>query len=373
MWAENEPDVTELGCSVIRQAARRYDWPLVAEGVVTKADPGAAGWAIRDAVTQLRRCGADTIYPLDGSARLLAGTAKTCAIRIDEGLGASREHASFERRGDEWVVTDLQSTNGTRQDGEDRATFVLAPGMEIELGSAKLIAESPSSIMVAAFLRRLLGWAHSNLAEVDSALQTVRQMAHLRSALIVIGDGPLLGVARRLHRLVLGDARPFSIHGRRESGSDALDRARDGMLVLDAEHLPSDLKLVLATSRLPDRRVRLLVGAATEKLASHVAARVPSVGSFAIPPLSSREDEIDRLLLEYADDAAVALSAPGRGLRPHDLQWIRKPGIKNHDEADEVMTRVVAVRNWGVSGGASRLGLTHGALSKYFARRKIPT
>jgi hypothetical protein len=117
----------------------------------------------------------------------------------------------------------------------------------------------------------------------------------------------------------------------------------------------------------------LLVGAGTEKLASQVAARVPSVGSFEIPRLSTREDEIDRVLLEYADDAVAALSAPGQGLRPHDLQWIRKSDIKNHDEADEVMTRVVAVRNWGVSGGATRLGLTHGALSKYLARRKIPT
>lgn len=345
----------------------------MAEGVVTKADPGAAGWTIRDAVTQLRHRGTDVAFPLAGPPPLLAGTANTCAIRIDEELGASREHAAFERRGDEWLVTDLQSTNGTRQDGEDRASFALAPGMEIELGSAKLIAESPSSIMLSALLRRLLGWGHSDLADVDSALQAVRQMAHLRSALVVIGDGPLLGIARRLHRLVLGDARPFSVHGRRESGSTALDRARDGMLVLDAEHLPSDLTLVLAASRLPDQRVRLLVGAGTEKLASQVTARVPSVGSIVIPRMSTREGEMDRLLLEYAEDAVAALSAPVHGLRPHDLQWIRKSGIKTHDEADEVMTRVVAVRNWGVSGGASRLGLTHGALSKYLARRKIPT
>ncbi|MBL9017786.1 MAG: hypothetical protein JNL83_26605 [Myxococcales bacterium] len=75
------------------------------EGVITKADPGAAGWAIRDAVTQLRHRGTDVTFPLVGPPRLLAGTATACAIRIDEGLGASREHAAFERRGDEWLVT----------------------------------------------------------------------------------------------------------------------------------------------------------------------------------------------------------------------------------------------------------------------------
>ena len=53
------------------------------EGVVTKADPGASGWAIRDAVTQLRRRGAETIYPLAGPERLFAGTAKACAMGIE--------------------------------------------------------------------------------------------------------------------------------------------------------------------------------------------------------------------------------------------------------------------------------------------------
>ena len=69
----------------------------------------------------------------------------------------------------------------------------------------------------------------------------------------------------------------------------------------------------------------------------------------------------------------MSLGAPGNGLRPNDLSLIRAAGIDTHAEADEVMGHVVAVRNYGVKGGAARYGQTHGAFSKYLKRRKIPT
>lgn len=62
----------------------------------------------------------------------------------------------------------------------------------------------------------------------------------------------MIGTARRIHQLVLGEDRPLSVHTRRESGLVALDRARDGMLLLDAENLPTDLHRVPMSYRLPD-------------------------------------------------------------------------------------------------------------------------
>ncbi|MBL9019608.1 MAG: FHA domain-containing protein [Myxococcales bacterium] len=341
--------------------------------VRTKADPGAAGWRIRDPVTRLRWWGDDRSFDLSESRRLLVGTASECDLRLEVGASASRIHASLEKTNEGWTIADLGSKNGTRQDGEDRASFLLAPGMEVELGRARLVAESAEVVTLREFLRRLIGWGKDTMGEVDRAFQAVRQMAHLRASLLVLGDGPIVGIARRIHRLVLGAERPFSAHARGEIGGAAVERARDGMVVFDAQHLPADFAHVLATSRLPDWRVRLVMGATKGRAAARVAAKIAALATVTVPSLTKRREELDQVLLAYAHDAVASFGAPGTGLRPQDLSWVRASGVKDHHEADEVMSRVVAVRNWGVSGGAARLGLTHGALSKYFLRRKIPT
>lgn len=345
----------------------------MAQAVTTKADPGATGWAIRDPVTRLRHRGDDHSIVLEGSGRLHIGTASECAIRLAEGLSVSRQHACLERQGEEWIITDLDSTNGTRQDGEDRASFALAPAMEVELGRAKLIAESARSIALWELLRRWLGWSRDRLADVDSALHSVRQMGNLRAALLIVGDGPIAGTARRLYRVILDDDRPFSVHDPGETAAAAVERARDGMVVFDADELPPDFALALATCRLPDWRVRLVIGASSPKSAALISTKLRAVGTIEIPSFADRKDEIDQLLLAYAQDAARSLGAPTVALRPQDLSWVRAGSLKNLEEADEVMSRLVAVRNWGVTAGAARLGFTHGAFSKYFRRRKIPT
>lgn len=357
-----------------RAAARACEYDgLVTKGITTSADPGATGWSIRDPVVQLRIRGGDQSTPLAGPGPLLVGTSDECAVRLDDGLAVSRQHASLEQRDGAWALTDLGSTNGTRQDGEDRESFVLAPAMEVEFGRSTVVAESTRSIALRELLRRAMGWHPSKLVDVDSALQSVRQLGNLRAALLILGDGSMSGIARRIHHLILGDDRPFSAHSPKESGQAAVERARDGVVVFDVDTLPSDVAAALVTCRLPSWRVRLVLAARTAKSAVAVTSKLPSVMSMTLPPLAEREVEIDRLLLAYAADAATTLSAPATGLRPQDLGWVRAGGLKNLDEIDEVMTRLTAVRNWGVTGGAARLGLTHGALSKYFRRRKIPT
>jgi len=80
--------------------------------------------------------GQQTEFSLDGEA-FEVGRGKAVAIRIDEPL-VSRNHARIERRGDGWVVCDLDSTNFTRVNGQRvRSECVLADGDELSFGRAR--------------------------------------------------------------------------------------------------------------------------------------------------------------------------------------------------------------------------------------------
>lgn len=342
--------------------------------VATKADPAAGGWAMRDPVIRLRIFGTGRTFDLRRESRWVLGTSLECSIRLEDPHGrVSRTHAVLQRDGDDWSISDSNSTNGIRQDGEDRKSFLLAPGTEIELGGVKLIAESERSIQLHELLSRLVGWSPTRTIDVDRALRAVRDMANLRATLVLRGDGSLAGTAARIHRIVLDGDRPLSIHAPDEPGMKALARATDGSLYLDAERLPDDMQHVAVSLRLPDARVRLMVGANSEDAAATVASFCSRIATISIPSFSERDDEIDRLLEAYGTDAVNKLAAPAMALRPHDLRWIRESGIKTLAEAEDVMLRVVAMRNWGVTNGAERLGITHGALSRWARRRKIPT
>jgi hypothetical protein len=302
------------------------------------------------------------------------GAAPDCSIRLDDkSERVSRRHARLDHDAGTWVISDLGSTNGIRLDGEERKSFPVAPGVEIELGGVKLIAESQRSIELRELLSVFLGWSPSRLEDGDRALRAVRQMASLRTSLVLRGDGSLLGVVRRIHELILGDRCPLVVLEPGELGVPALARATGGLLYVDARSLPADIRLVVVSLRLSATRVRLILGANSIEAAAEVATLIPSVTTIWIPPLAERQDEIERILHSYGRDAVAKLRAPGTGLRPHDMKWIRESAIKTLEEAEEVMLRVVAVRNWGVTGGAERLGISHGALSRWMRRRKIPT
>ena len=64
----------------------------------------------------LRSQGEPVEFPLEGDA-FAVGRDGEAAIQIDEPL-VSRLHARLERRGDGWVVRDLDSTNFTRVNGQ---------------------------------------------------------------------------------------------------------------------------------------------------------------------------------------------------------------------------------------------------------------
>ncbi len=83
-----------------------------------------------------RSDGQRTEFPLDGEA-FEVGRGEQAVIRIDEPL-VSRCHARIERRGDGWVVSDLDSTNFTRVNGQRvRSECALADGDELSFGRAR--------------------------------------------------------------------------------------------------------------------------------------------------------------------------------------------------------------------------------------------
>jgi pSer/pThr/pTyr-binding forkhead associated (FHA) protein len=318
----------------------------------------------------------DLLDDLPSSDGWVLGSSPECSLHLDDPSGrVSRRHAVVSREGDIWTMTDLGSTNGIRVNREDRRMFQLAPGDEIELGGITLIAESRRSMALSLLLRRLLGWSGPEpWRRVDGAFREVREMAHSRTALILHGEGSLLGVAHRLHRLTLGD-RPFVALGPGDSMTDALEMAVGGMVFVEARHLPRDLGPLAARLREPAVSIRLVAGAANAAEPGALAAMLPRVATIAIPPLRERPDEMDALIEAYGRDAVEELGAPALGFRPRDVEWARlnSSWIATLDEIEDAARRLVAMRNFGVTAGAERLGITHGALSRWAKRRGIPT
>jgi hypothetical protein len=93
--------------------------------------------------------------------------------------------------------------------------------------------------------------------------------------------------------------------------------------------------------------------------------------TISIPPITEREDELARLLEAYGWDAVEELSASILGFQPRDLELIRASGVATFDEIEDVARRLVALRNWGVTVGSKRLGISPASLSRWACRRKI--
>jgi hypothetical protein len=72
--------------------------------------------------------------------RSLIGRDRTAEVRINES-SISRKHATLERRGAEWVITDNGSANGTFVDNVQVAEAVLRNGQTLRLGAASFRVE----------------------------------------------------------------------------------------------------------------------------------------------------------------------------------------------------------------------------------------
>lgn len=326
------------------------------------------GWAIDDAVIRLRRWGRRDGFDLPADAdSLLVGAANGCTLQIQDDVGSvSRQHAALTREAGIWTVKDLGSKNGSRLDGERRLSFALAPGVEIEFGNVKLVAESRGLMELQRFLARVLGFGDTRLAAIDEALRGIRDAAARRGTLLLCGAGSLVSTARRIHELALGTERPFVVADR-ATCRDAVKPATGGTLCLVGGAHPSDLMFAREIGA-----SALFICAATAAAAAEVVEHVHRGTLVEVPALELRNDDRERLILEYASDAVHALGVGSNGFREHELVWLRDVPLASLEDVEVLTMRLVAERVFGATHGAARLGITRRALSEYLRRRGIP-
>ena len=85
----------------------------------------------------------DRSYPLAAGTRLTVGRTKDCEVHVDD-IAVSRRHCALEADGDEVIVTDLESVNGTYLNERAICGARARPGDTIRVGSTLLeIVRSP--------------------------------------------------------------------------------------------------------------------------------------------------------------------------------------------------------------------------------------
>lgn len=345
------------------------------EGEFTRFDPMyLPSWYIDDMIVRLRLWGTEYVHPLPeplaSPGPLTLGSAASCEVRLHDKQGRlSREHAVLRADATGWEIRDLDSKNGLFVAGARTDRAMLQAGVKVQLGGLTLIAESLKFIRLRSLVARLLGWAPSRQAAVDEALQSLRSCATERSRLILIGSGDLAPVALRLHRLTLGPDAPFVGDG----GGDihaVVSAATSGTLCVAIRDRSRASELADAVNAVEAMtRPRLVMCASKASEVAGLEARPGQFAVVALPPLAARTDEIARVVHEAAGDIVKEIGAQSTGFTMHDLE--RLPTFKFTGMADleDTIRRVIAMRIWGVTAGAKKLGLKHSSLSTW-ARSK---
>jgi hypothetical protein len=333
-------------------------------------------------VLRLRERGtADRVYGLPvPPVACRMGTSSDLELQLHDPSGTvSREHAELVPievdNETAWKVHDLASKNGLCCDGEQLRACVLRPGLEVRLGSLRLIAESMELFGLLSFMRRCLGWAAERQEEVDQALQSLRDWAAQRTELVVVGDGDLEPVVRRWHRLVIGDV-PFT-WCKPVAGMDAdavVKAAVTGTLCVDTTERQAEALAVVERVHATEHVARpQLVLCTADSISATLKASLEKPAVIPMPPLASRANELMEILQEYAWETAQEHRLPGPGLQDQDLEQLAQWPYRSLAEVEDDVFRLVMLRTWGVRAGAARVKKRHGALQSWAAHRGLKT
>lgn len=349
-----------------------------------KTDLRVDAWGIDDEVVRLREWGTDRSYalPAEPGAELTIGSSEACSLQLADPTGRpSRQHVRLVREAARWIAHDPSGDDGVPLDGVRRQEAVLGPGSELEVGGVTLIADSPRLIALRGFLARILGWSSDRGDAVDLAVRSVRLAAIRRAALALCGDGDLVPIARGLHRFSQGSDRRFVLCDPRRrdtalsaaapnypTGMRALTAAAGGSICMWAKRLPSDFAEVTAALRDRGSRVQLIVCGPKPP-----DDRAPACPPIEVPPLSSRPDEIERVIDEYAGDAAAALGGAPVRFTQIDRDWVRLHSATSLPEIEKGTLRIVALREAGtIARAAALIGMAHASLGEWIGRRGLP-
>ena len=274
-----------------------------------------------------------------------------------------------------WEIQDLDSRNGLWVGGSRATKERLRAGVKIQLGGLTLVAESLKFIGLRSLVCRLLGWAPARQADVDEALQSLGDSAMQRTPLILIGAGDLAPVAARLHRITLGPSAPFLSYDGGDVSS-AIHAAIHGTLCVPirgrarASAIADAVHAVEITTR-----PRLVLCARKASDAAGLGAKPGQFAVIAMPPLSARTDETLRIVHEAAQDLVQEMGARSSGFTTHDLERLQAIKFDSMADLEFSLRRVIAMRIWGVTAGAKKLGLKHSSLSLWTRskNRKLST
>lgn len=349
---------------------------------VTNLDPtGGANWAVNDPVVRFREWGTERVHHLPGTAggSWMIGRSTSAWLQLDDMQRlVSRRHAELSREAAGWLLRDVGSTNGLWRDDEREESFQLVPGAEICVGPFRLIAESARLLEIRALLARLIGTHHFRRSDVDFALRSLREMATLKRPLLLCGDGDLGVVANQMHRAAVGTDRPFVLCdprrrrvastaralGNEPELSTAVETAGGGTLCLWVRNVPAGFDKIAQTLRDPGKRVRLMLFAERMDLVSSIAA-----ARIVLPALSTRLDELPRIVDEYASEAIERFGADTQGFTAEDRNLVVARRPTTLAIIAQATARIVAIRHFGgVTRAAPHLGLSHVALSRWIAR-----
>jgi hypothetical protein len=231
---------------------------------------------------------------------------------------------------------------------------------------------------VRGFVERLLGWQSDG--SVKLALDSLELALDRRADLVLCGAGDMVPIARSLHRRTFGIERPIVVCDPRRgdtpasprspanhaSGLAALTAAAGGSLCLRARRLPSDFEMLV--SRLRDATDVHLVVCTDERDVNHPFLVRPA--PICLPPLARRVADIDRVIAEYASDAATELAVSPSSFTIDDHRWVRDHAAASLAEIEAATLRRVALRtSRSVSRAAARLGMAPVSLMRWVDRR----
>lgn len=232
-----------------------------------------------------------------------------------------------------------------------------------------------------AFLARMLGWR--NEVAVELALQSVELAVAGDTALVLLGPGDVVPIARTIHWRVRERIQPFivadprrgdmpsSVRSPSSSGTvaAAFERARRGTLCLRLRRLPMDFRQISAQLRAA-HDVMLIFCAHPRVEADPLLTRPAPI---IVPPLAQRSAELDRIIAEYAADARLELRAPISSFTAADHAWVREHAAASLTEIEAATLRLITLRtSRNLSDAAARLGMAPASLCRWIGRRKLP-
>lgn len=318
------------------------------------------------------------------------GTASSNDLRlVDETV--SRHHCEIIVRGDEYVVRDLESTNGTFVDGVRIYEAILEPGMRLTLGDTQIVFTSTHTwVPVGQSDADHFGELYGASPIMRSVFALLEKVAHVSLTCLLVGEtgtGKELA-ARAIHSASSRAGRPFVIldcgainenlieaeifghergayTGAEKSRAGSFERAHNGTIFLDeigelplelqpkllrvlerkevtrlgsGEPIEVDVRVIAATHR--DLSSMVEQGKFREDLLYRLAEVV-----VRLPPLRDHKEDIPLLVHRMLGQ----VDGPPRSISPDALSFLREQAWQgNVRELRNTIRRAVALSSSAV-------------------------